>query len=57
MQIKLILIAVLALGSIIASVFAYQVFTDAEHKKAVDKLLTYEDVNPFKQMGKPANEN
>lgn len=54
---KAVLIAALAIMGMTISVAAYLASSDAEHARAVEKLLEYKDVNPFRQMGKQAHEN
>lgn len=56
MDSRAILVAALAIIGMTVSVAVYLAFSDAQHKQAVEKLLEYKDVNPFRQMGKPANE-
>jgi hypothetical protein len=54
---KAVLIVALAILGMTASVWASLASYDARHKEAVDKLLEYKDVNPFRQMGKQTHEN
>lgn len=54
---KAVLVAVLAIIGMTASVAVYLAFSDARHKQAVEKLLEYKDVNPFRQMGTQVHEN
>lgn len=56
MQTKTLLVVAVLLA-VVMSIAIYWQQGDVRHAEAVNKLLEYQDVNPFKQLGRQPNEH